>query len=365
MALGGVLFLALLLRPIVAHLGVAGQGIERTCIAIAAWSALALVLCEAATVALQSAVLVGTVDLSIADTLRADFAIAGLVKTTAAALIALTLFALGQRAPITPLLVLAAIELAAATLDHACRRAAGSPHAAAAGGVPAPVRRGDLDRRHSVLPGRAWPRPERSVLAHDRRALLAHVDGRRRLHRGERPYHEPGLHRRLGRLLRHRLWRDGRRQDRDVPDAARSRRRQLPAGRAAARATRHAGHPTEALRRGGDRHRCGDLLRRRLADLRAAGDRPDAGSRHLVGDRRAQHAEVAAADLARSRRAGAAGVAGEAGCRGGATQRGSRRSPSCRAPAICRRAMPPTSPGRNTTTTGRDCSCWRSACCRC
>ena len=36
MALGSVLFLALLLRPIVAHLGSAGQAIERTCIAIAA-----------------------------------------------------------------------------------------------------------------------------------------------------------------------------------------------------------------------------------------------------------------------------------------------------------------------------------------
>ena len=115
MALGGVLFIALLLRPIVARLGSAGQGIERTCIAITAWSALALVLCEAATVAMQSAVLVGTVDLSIADVLHAEFAIAGLVKATAAALIALTLFALGQRAPMPPLLALAAIALAAAT----------------------------------------------------------------------------------------------------------------------------------------------------------------------------------------------------------------------------------------------------------
>ena len=80
-------------------------------------------MCEAATVALQSAVLVGTVDLSIADTLHANFAVAGLVKTTAAALIALTLFALGPRAPITPLLALATIELAAATLTtHAAAR---------------------------------------------------------------------------------------------------------------------------------------------------------------------------------------------------------------------------------------------------
>ena len=47
--------------------------------------------------------------------------------------------------------------------------------------------------------------------------------------------------------------------------------------------------------------------------------------------------------LAGPRQAGAAGVAGEAGRRGGAQQRDSRRSPSCRAPAICRRATPPTS----------------------
>ena len=122
-ALGSVLFLALLLRPMVAQLGAAGQGTERTCTAIAAWSALALVLCEATTVALQTAVLVGTVDITVADTLRAGFAVAGLVKTTAAALIALTLFGLGPRAPMAPLLVLAAIELAAATLTtHAAAR---------------------------------------------------------------------------------------------------------------------------------------------------------------------------------------------------------------------------------------------------
>jgi len=123
MALGGVLFIALLLRPLVTRLGSDGPGIERACIAVTAWSALALVLCEVATVALQSAVLIGTVDLSIADALHADFAIAGLVKATAAALIALTLFALGQRAPMTPLLALAGIGLAAATLTtHAAAR---------------------------------------------------------------------------------------------------------------------------------------------------------------------------------------------------------------------------------------------------
>jgi copper resistance protein D len=122
-ALGGVLFIALLLRPLGRTLGTAGQGIEHACVVITAWSALALVLCEAATIALQAAVLIGTLDLSISDTLHADFAIAGLVKMTAAALIALTLFALGQRAPIAPLLALVAIVLAAATLTtHAVAR---------------------------------------------------------------------------------------------------------------------------------------------------------------------------------------------------------------------------------------------------
>jgi putative copper resistance protein D len=122
-ALGSVLFLALLLRPIVARLGPAGEHIERTCTAIAAWSALALVLCEAATVALQSAVLIGTVDLSLTETLQANFAIAGMVKIAAAGLIALTLFMRGRRAPVAPLLALVAIVLAAATLTtHAAAR---------------------------------------------------------------------------------------------------------------------------------------------------------------------------------------------------------------------------------------------------
>ena len=83
---------------------------------------MALVLCEGAAVALQTMVLVGTVDISIADTLQANFAVAGMVKTVAAALIALTLLGLEQRAPIAPLIALCVIELAAATLTtHAAR----------------------------------------------------------------------------------------------------------------------------------------------------------------------------------------------------------------------------------------------------
>ena len=122
-ALGGVLFLALLVHPLARQLSSACEGIGRSCARLAAWSAIALLVCELATVGLQSAVLVGTVDLSLGEVMGAHFAIAGMVKAAAAALIALTLFSLGQRAPVAPLLVLTAIELAAATLTtHAAAR---------------------------------------------------------------------------------------------------------------------------------------------------------------------------------------------------------------------------------------------------
>ncbi len=123
MTLGGVLFIALLARPLCRRLGDPGGAILRGSVRVAAWSALALVACEAATVALQVAVLVGTIELPVLDTLGADFAIAGMVKTVAAALIGLLLAARGARAPVAPLLVLAGIELAAATLTtHAAAR---------------------------------------------------------------------------------------------------------------------------------------------------------------------------------------------------------------------------------------------------
>ena len=123
MALGGVLFLVALARPMQRALGEAGPSIVRGTARIAAWSAIALAACEATTVAMQTALLVGTVGLSIMDTLGAGFAIAGMVKTAASLLLALLLFRGGSRARAAPLLALAAIELAAATLTtHAAAR---------------------------------------------------------------------------------------------------------------------------------------------------------------------------------------------------------------------------------------------------
>ena len=123
LTVGGVLFLALLARPLAPRLISAGARFEPDCALITAWSAIALVACEAATVALQCAVLIGTLDLAFEAALTANFALAGLVKITAGAAIAAILFNRRQHAALMPLLVLAAIELAAATLTtHAAAR---------------------------------------------------------------------------------------------------------------------------------------------------------------------------------------------------------------------------------------------------
>ncbi|GGF06821.1 copper resistance protein [Aliidongia dinghuensis] len=122
MALGGILFLIFLARPFADALGTVGDDILRRTRRIAGWAAVALIVCEAATIALQGAVLIGTVDLSFADVMSADFAIAGQIKILAAALLVVLAFGF----PNTPRPVLAGVvllELAAATLTtHANAR---------------------------------------------------------------------------------------------------------------------------------------------------------------------------------------------------------------------------------------------------
>jgi putative copper resistance protein D len=126
MALGGVFFLALLARPLAPRLGIAGAAVVRGTQQIAAWSAIALLLCEATTVALQTAVLAGTIDLPVTEVLAAQFAITGLIKMAIAGLIAALLLVRRARAPVPLLVALALVELAAATLTtHAVARMTG------------------------------------------------------------------------------------------------------------------------------------------------------------------------------------------------------------------------------------------------
>jgi putative copper resistance protein D len=122
-AIGGVLFLVFVARPAAWLLGDDGKAIVRSTARLAAWAAMVLVACGAATVTLEGAVLVGTIDLSPGEVLSAQFALAGLIKMAAAALMALLLFASPTRTSSLLLLALGAVELAAATLTtHAAAR---------------------------------------------------------------------------------------------------------------------------------------------------------------------------------------------------------------------------------------------------
>ena len=120
MALGGVLFLIVLALPLASAVG---PKVAEDTARIAAWSALGLIVCEAATIALQASVLTATVDLSLSEALGASSAVAGMVKMAAGAVIAACLFSLGTTAPRPLLLAAGAVELIAATMTtHAAAR---------------------------------------------------------------------------------------------------------------------------------------------------------------------------------------------------------------------------------------------------
>ncbi len=123
LALGGILFLLLLARPLAIALGCAGERIQADTARIAAYGAVGLMLCEGASVALQTAVLAGTVDLDFADSVGTDSAVAGIVGAAVAAVMAILLFTNGRRIRLLPLLALVVIELGAATMTtHAFSR---------------------------------------------------------------------------------------------------------------------------------------------------------------------------------------------------------------------------------------------------
>jgi len=103
-----------------------GLAIRRAAARIAAWSALALVLCDGLNLAMQSAVLMDTLGITLPDALGADYAVAGLVKIAAAGTVSVLLF-LPRRTPAAILLALCAAELVAATMTtHAAARLSGS-----------------------------------------------------------------------------------------------------------------------------------------------------------------------------------------------------------------------------------------------
>ena len=126
MAVGGVLFLIGLARPFAATLP-DGAALARRIGVIAGWSALALAVGELLAVALQVAVLMGSVDLGLAEALTAQFAVAGLVKAAAAGVRGSVLLT-SRPAPAPALLGLCAVVLAAAVMTtHSAARLADGP----------------------------------------------------------------------------------------------------------------------------------------------------------------------------------------------------------------------------------------------
>jgi copper resistance protein D len=83
-AIGGIVFLTLLLNPLARRLGMDGAAALRRCHRLLRWSALAFAGVELLFVLTEATVLAGTVDISLGDALGADFARFGIVAVAAA-----------------------------------------------------------------------------------------------------------------------------------------------------------------------------------------------------------------------------------------------------------------------------------------
>lgn len=119
---GGIAFL-LLMRGIAGELGPDGERLQFRARRFLLWSALAFTLAELAFVAVQCAVLMGTVDLGLADVLGADFALAGLTLAAAGLVCAWVARApLGASAGFSLGALAVLVLLAQATTSHAMAR---------------------------------------------------------------------------------------------------------------------------------------------------------------------------------------------------------------------------------------------------
>ena len=122
-ALGSAMFLVFLAQPRAWLLGDTGAQIASDSVRIAGWAAMVMAVAEAAGLALPGLVLATTLDMTLADAMGAQFALAGVARIAAVLLLAATLFGLGPRAPWWLVLPLVAATLAAATFStHAAAR---------------------------------------------------------------------------------------------------------------------------------------------------------------------------------------------------------------------------------------------------
>lgn len=120
-AIGGVVFVIALARPLASRIG---EEVGRDAARVIAWAALVMAGCEAVKLGLQMALLTDTVGLSLGEALGATFALAGLVKIAAG--LGLAVMARRANCQCAVLAALALVVLLAATFTtHAVARLEG------------------------------------------------------------------------------------------------------------------------------------------------------------------------------------------------------------------------------------------------
>src|SRR5437879_6131002 len=77
LTLGGIAFLLLLARPLAAELGDVGVVIGKGCIRLLRWSAIGFAAIAALSVLIEATILADSADLTVSETIGANFAIAG------------------------------------------------------------------------------------------------------------------------------------------------------------------------------------------------------------------------------------------------------------------------------------------------
>jgi putative copper resistance protein D len=122
LALGGLIFVIALARPLAARLGAQGDVLLARSYRLISWSVLALAVIVAATLAMQAAVLVDTTQIAWPDALGADFARSDLAEIAAALALAVACRTQAGRHPLAFLVLGLAIVGAATATSHAASR---------------------------------------------------------------------------------------------------------------------------------------------------------------------------------------------------------------------------------------------------
>src|SRR5579883_20751 len=124
--IGGIVFMALVARPLASYLGIEGRIAAERCRSLLMWSAAGLAAIETLFILLECLILSGTVQISLAEAFGAEFARFGLVAAAAAAMTAMLAAGSLNGWQFLPLPVLAVIMLLAqVATSHAAAQLTG------------------------------------------------------------------------------------------------------------------------------------------------------------------------------------------------------------------------------------------------